>query len=104
MSQNNLARLQASVLDRIERNERNYRAAFWAAAMLEALFLVGFLALADLSNRMHVLMLLSAVGVYTILVLGLVALGAHVSRCTERVLTAIDLPSSARETSLIKEK
>jgi hypothetical protein len=99
MSKNNLDRLRATVLDRIERSERNYKAAFWSAAALEALFLFGFLALADFSNRLHILVLLSAVGVYSILVLGLVALGAHVSRCTERVLKAIELSPPARETS-----
>ena len=104
MSQNRLDRLQSLVLDRIERAERNYRAAFWSAVALEALFLVGFLALADFSNRMHVLVLLSAVGVYTTLILGLIALGAHGSRCTERVLKAIDLSSFSPEASTLEEK
>lgn len=104
MSENHLDRLRSTVLDRIERSERNYKAAFWLAATLEALFLPGFLALADLSNRLHILVLLSAVGVYSILALGLVALGAHVSRCAERVIKAIELSSTARDASPSKEK
>jgi hypothetical protein len=87
----NLDQLRGAVLDKIERTERNYRLAFWAAAGVESLFLVGFLALADLSNRLHLLLLLAAMAIYSIVVLGLVALGAHVSRCTERLLKAIEL-------------
>ena len=95
MSEPNLDRVRVSVLDRFDRAERNFRFAFGGAVALEAAFLLGFLLLADLSNRLHVLLLMSGVGVYGILCLGLVALGAHVSRCTERVLRAIE--SSARQ-------
>jgi hypothetical protein len=90
MSSGNLDRVRAGVLERIERSERNYRAAFWSAVALEGAFLLGFLFLADFRNRTHMLLLLATVAVYTILALGLVALGAHVSRCTERVLRAIE--------------
>jgi hypothetical protein len=40
-------------------------------------------------------LLLASVGVYSLVVCGLFVLGAHVSRCTGRVLQAIDL--TARE-------
>jgi hypothetical protein len=88
---NNLDLVRGAALDRIERGERRFKWAFLAAAGLESLFLVGFLLLADLSNRLHLLLFIAAVATYSILALGLVALGAHVSRCTERVLKAIDL-------------
>jgi hypothetical protein len=90
MSSSNLDRVRGAALDRIERGARNYRVAFWSAAALEGAFFLGFLFLADFSNRLHVLLLLAAVATYTIVGLGLVALGAHVSRCTERVLKAIE--------------
>ncbi len=96
MSNSDLDRMRGAVLDRIARSERNSRAAFWSAAALEAGFLVGFLFLADFSNRLHVLLLLSVVALYTIVVLGLVALGGHVSRCTERILKAVEVSVPAR--------
>ena len=90
MASSNRDQVRGAALDRIERGARNYRLAFWSAAALEGAFFLGFLFLADFSNRLHVLVLLAAVATYTIVGLGLVALGAHVSRCTERVLKAIE--------------
>lgn len=91
MSDSNLDRIRGEVLDRIERSEKNYRAAFYVGAAVESAFLLAFFFLADFSNRLHVLLLLSTVAAYSILAVGLIALGAHVSRCTERVLRAIEL-------------
>ena len=79
-----------AALDRIDRTERAYRAFFLAAAAVEALFLGGFLLLADFGQRLHLLLLLAAVATYTIVALDLLALGQHVSRCTRRVLKALD--------------
>ena len=73
------------------------RIALWSAAALEGAFLLRFLFLADFSNRLHVLLLLTAVASYSIVGVGFVALGAHVSRCTERVLKAIELAQTVRE-------
>ena len=78
-------------LERIERTERHYKTAFYAAAALEGLFLVGFLLLMDFGNRTHTLLLIATVAGYTIVVLGLVALGAHVNRHSLRLLKAIEL-------------
>jgi hypothetical protein len=91
---NNLDGIRVSALERIERSERNYKAAFFGAAAIEALFLPGFLLLADFSDRLHLLLLLSTIAVYTIVALGLLALGSHVSRNTLRVLRAIELLES----------
>ncbi len=85
---------RGAALDRIERTERNYKMAFFTAVVVEASFIVGFLLLADLRNRTHVLMLIAAVAVYTIIALGLVALANHVTRSTLRVLKAIELLES----------
>jgi hypothetical protein len=86
-----LDRIRKASLERIDRSERNYRLAFAAAAVVEVLFLGGFLALADFSDRLQVLLLLGTVAVYTLVALGLVALGAHVSRNTQLVLRALAL-------------
>jgi hypothetical protein len=86
----NLDTVRATVMQRIDRAERNYRMAFFGAAALEGVFLAAFLLLADLHNRTHVLLLLGTVMSYSVIVLGLVALGAHVNRGFLRVLQAID--------------
>ena len=78
-------------LDRVDRTERDYKLVFLAAALVESAFLVGYLLLADFSNRLHVLLLIATVAIYTLVALGLVALGAHVKRCTLRILKAIEL-------------
>ena len=77
-------------LDKIDRTERTYKTLFILTALVESAFLAAFLLLADFSNRLHLLLLLAAVATYTIVLLGLFALGAHVSRCTLRVLKALE--------------
>ena len=76
---------------RIDRSERNFKLAFFGAFLVESLFIVSFFLLADLSNRVHMLLLISTVSCYTIVVLGLVALGAYVNRGIARLLKAIEL-------------
>lgn len=80
-----------SALDRVDRAERSYKLTFLAAAAAESAFLIGYLLLADFSNRLHVLLLIASVAIYSIVALGLVALGVHVKSCTLRILKAIDL-------------
>ena len=86
-----IEQVRRAALDRIERSERKYKLAFYGAILVEAGFLLTFVLLADFSNRLHVLLLIAAVAVYTIVALGLSALGAHVSKCTERILKAVEL-------------
>ena len=85
-----LDEVRTAALIRINRSERNFKLAFLAAALVEMLFVVSFLLLADLSNRVHLLLLISTVSCYSIVVLGLFALGAHINRSALRVLTAIE--------------
>lgn len=87
----NLDAIRGEALARVERGERNFKLAFFGGVAFEALFLVALLLAADLSNRTHVLLLVATVGGYTVVVLGLVALGAHVSRSVARVLKAVEL-------------
>src|SRR5262245_19381144 len=91
MSNGNLDRVRGNVLDRIERAEKFSRGVILAAAVLEAAFLIALVVLADFKDRTQFLIVLAAIAVYTLLALGLLALGAHVSRCTERVLRSIEL-------------
>ena len=91
----NLDSVRAAALERIDRSERNFKLAFFAAAIIEAAFIVTFLLLADFSNRMHVLLLISTVSCYSIVVLGLVALGEYTNRGLARVLKALELRPNA---------
>lgn len=87
----NLDDVRGKVLAGIERSERNYKLAFMIAAVWEALFLLAFILAADFSNRLHLLLLIATVGSYSIVVIGLVALGAHINRGVLRILKAIEL-------------
>jgi hypothetical protein len=96
MAQNvDLDTVRAAALARIDRSERNYKLAFIGAGLVETAFVLGFLLLADFSNRMHLLLLISTVSSYSIVVLGLVALGAHINRSIARVLKALELGPNA---------
>jgi hypothetical protein len=66
------------------------------AAGLEFLFLAGFLLLADFSDRLHVLLLLCTVAVYSIVCFGLFALGSHIKLNTNRILKAIEVMGRSR--------
>ena len=81
------ARLKA--MKEIERAERHYKLAFFSAVAFEAALLAGMLLLMDPKDRTHVLLLLGFVGSYTIVVLALFALGAHVNRVGQRILRAL---------------
>lgn len=91
---------RAAALARINRSERNFKLAFVGGLIVESLFVVGFLLLADLSNRMHVLLLIATVSSYSIIILGLVALGAHINRSVLRVLNALELLKSSSEKNI----
>jgi hypothetical protein len=86
--------VRAAALARIDRSERNFKLAFLAAAVVESAFIVSFLVLADFSNRLHLLLLISTVSCYSIIVLGLVALGAHINRGVARVLKGLEIGSN----------
>jgi len=82
--------IRVNTLNLIERNERNYKLSFIGAAFVEALFFAAFLLLADFSNRVHILLLIMTIVIYTIMAFGLLALGLHVNRNTLRVLNALE--------------
>jgi len=84
-----LDNVRTAALARIDRSERNFKLAFFGAAVIESAFIVSFLVLADFSNRLHLLLLISTVSCYSIIVLGLVALGEHINRGIARVLKGL---------------
>ena len=82
--------LRKNVLDQIQANESRYKLAFVGAAAVEALFIGLFIVLADFSERLHLLLFIASIAIYTIVAFGLIAVGLHVSRNTLRVLRAIE--------------
>ena len=84
------AQAVADTLRRIETTERRSRAAFIGAFVLEAAFLGTFLLLADLRDRTHVLLLLTAASLLTLGALWSIALVGVVNRHTLRVLRAVE--------------
>jgi Kef-type K+ transport system membrane component KefB len=80
----------SGVLDRMDRHARMVRLAILAAAMVEGLLMVIALLKVDWKNQTQVLLFLFAVLGYTIVALGMVALGAHVSRVGARVVAALE--------------
>ena len=85
-----LEEARRGALDRVDRAERSYRLTFLAAAAVESAFLVGYLLLADLSNRMHVL-LRSRPSRSTRSSRSASRSRRSVKRCTLRILKAIEL-------------
>ena len=86
----NLDNIRESTLKQMERTERNYRLMFVGAAIIEVIFIAAFLLLADFSDNLHLLLLISSMTVYTIVGCGLTALGLHVNRNALRIINAIE--------------
>ena len=94
MANNNDSKMtgvRQTTIARMEQIERYYKLAFLGGALLEIIFLSSFLLLADWTNRLHILLLISTMASYSILILGLIALGAKTSKDTLRILKAIEL-------------
>ncbi len=86
----NIDEIRTNTLKQIERTEGHYKLAFVLAAVAEAIFFAAFVLLADFSNRVHLLLLIAAIAIYTIIAAGLFALGMHINRSTLRVIRAIE--------------
>jgi len=79
-----------NALAQIERTEKHYKLAFFSAVFIEAVLLAGLLFLVNLHDHTQRLLLIGFVGGYSIVVLAIVALGAHVSRVGLRVIRAVE--------------
>ena len=82
--------IREGALRRMERHAATVRIALLGAAAVEGLALILALWLVDWSNRTHVLVFVMSVLGYTIIVLGLVALGAHISRASSRIVAVLE--------------
>jgi hypothetical protein len=90
MSTTDLDAIRQSVLDRMERSDRLVKSAIMGAAVLELLMLVTAIVFIDWSNRLEKVVFVLFVLSYTMMGLGMFALGGHVSRVGSRVLAALD--------------
>ena len=85
------AQAARTALDRLERANRRVSMLVIAAAVVEFALLALVLVTIDFDDRLHRLVFLLAMMTYLTLALGLVAVGAHVSRVGERLLNALEL-------------
>jgi len=82
---------RARALAAVEKAEKVYKGAFFGALAVEAALLAALLLLVDLRDPLHKMVAVGFVGSYSIVLLAIVALGAHVSRIGQRILRAIEL-------------
>ena len=80
-----------AALDRLERANNRVTFTILGAAAVEAALLVIVLVVIDLRDPLQRLVFLLSMLTYFTLGLAIVALGAHVSRVQERLLTALEL-------------
>jgi len=92
MTNVSLDSMRARALSEMDAARRNFRLAFFGACFVEAICLGAFLVTANLHDPLHRLLLFGVGLIYMPLVLGLVALGAYVDRCTLRILARLDEP------------
>ena len=83
-------------LARLDRANRRVTQIIIAAAAVEAALLIAVLLSIDFADPLHRLVFLLAMLTYFTLGLAIIALGAHVSRVQERLLTALELLRSER--------
>lgn len=84
-----LDQIRGSVLDRMAKAERNAKLSIAAAAFSEMVLFAGAIMIVDFSNHLEKVVFLLFMLSYTTIALGLIAVGAHVSRNTARVLSAM---------------
>jgi hypothetical protein len=87
---NDLDQMRAKALEQMDRAQRNFKLAFFGAVIFEGLFTLGILYFIDFKNPLHLLIACCTGVIYMPVILGLVALGAHVNRNTLRVLARLD--------------
>jgi len=100
----NVDEIRSATMDQIERAHRNFVLAMCAAAAFEAFFLAAMLLLMERGNKLHLLLLISTVGGYTVVVFGLIVLGAWLNRGMLRSLKAFELMKDEIIAELRKQK
>ena len=86
----NTENLRANALRQMDVARRNFRLAFFGAVLFEGFFTLGIIYFANPRDPLHLLILMCTGLIYMPLLLGLVALGAYMNRCTLRILARLD--------------
>ena len=93
MTPDRLDEIRAGALRRMERSDQTVKLALGAALVLEAILLFSALSFLDWNDPLHKLVFLLFMLSYMVMVLGLIALGAHITRSFARLLAVMDDPS-----------
>ena len=87
---NDLDQMRANALKQMDRAQRNFRSSLIGALLFEAFFTAGIIYFSDWRNPLHMLIVCCTGLIYMPVILGLVALGAHMNRGILRVLARLD--------------
>ncbi len=91
MSRMKIEEISRRALVQVDAAQRRFRLFIALAALVEGALLITFLLIMNHGDRLHWLLLVSALLVYSTLAVGLFALGAHNNVNTLRILKALDL-------------
>ena len=87
---NDLEQMRANALKQMDRAQRYFKASLFGAVLFEALFTLGIIYFVNFRDPLHMLIVCCTGLIYMPVILGLVALGAHMNRNTLRVLARLD--------------
>ncbi|HEU4889123.1 MAG TPA: hypothetical protein VFV49_14655 [Thermoanaerobaculia bacterium] len=87
---NDLEQMRANALKQMDRAERNFKVSLYGAVIFEGLFTLGIIYFIDFKDPLHMLIACCTGVIYMPVILGLVALGAHMNRGILRVLARLD--------------
>ena len=85
-----------AALERLDRANQRVTRLIVVAAAVEGVLLIAVLLAIDFADPLHRLLFLLSMLTYFTLGLAIVALGAHVTRVQERLMTALELLRDAR--------
>ena len=92
-----LDKVRATALERMERAERSYKIGKVFLITFEAALLACVLLTMDFRDRLHWLLLYTALLVYGIWLGGILTLGSYIKYSTQGILKAIDALRHAKE-------
>jgi len=90
MTSTALDEIRSKALNELDRAKRHTMMAVIIGGVFEAVCLLGLLTTMNLKDPLHKVILFSTGLIYLPLVMGLIALGTYVNRCTLRTLIRLD--------------
>ena len=94
-----LDKVRATALERMERAERSYKIGKVFLITFEATLLACMLLMMDYRDRLHWLLLFTALLIYGIWLGGILTLGSYIKYSTQGILKAIDALRHSNERS-----